>query len=91
MGVLGGECAYVKLAYGCYCFRVFGWRREYVMGIICGSVGVSGISGVGGIRGIKECVFIRCGNVGRSVVVDVSTVLLQVWMHSCDVKMFRRG
>jgi len=76
MGVLGGKYTYVKLAYGCYCCRVFGWRREDVIGIICGSVGVSGISGVGGIGGIKECVFIRWGNVGRSVVVDIDTVVL---------------
>jgi len=40
-----------------------------------GSVGVSGISGVGGIDGIKECVFIRWGNVGWSVMVDIDTVV----------------
>ena len=76
MGILGGKCTYVKLAYGCYCFHVFGWRREYITVIICGSVRVSGISGVGGIGEIKECVFIRWGNVGQSVVVDISTVVL---------------
>ena len=76
MGVLGGECAYVKLAHGCYCFRVFGWRREYVMDIICGSVRVTGFGGIGGIGGVKEGIFIRWGSVGRTIV-DIE--------RSCDV------
>ena len=75
MGILGSEYAYVKLARGYYCFHVAGWRKEYVMGIICGSVGVSGIGGIGGI---KVCVFIRwsidvwCGLLGGCVgIIDV--------------------
>ena len=39
-----------------------------VVGIICGSVGISGI---GGISGIKEGVLIRWGSVGRLVVASI--------------------
>ena len=40
----------------------------YVVGIICGSVGISGIGGIGGI---KEGVLVRWRSVGQLVVASI--------------------
>ena len=53
---------------------LFFWVKDiyvmgYILGIICGSVGISGIGGIGGI---KECVIIQWGSVGRSAVVSIN-------------------
>ena len=52
---------------------LFFWVKDiyvmgYILGIICGSVGISGIGGIGGI---KEVVLIRWRSVGQSVVASI--------------------